>query len=49
MSLGPEVPDPPGGIRVALQSTRHQSRDGLRFIAQRVLGGLHHEYGLVAA
>ena len=49
MSLGPGVPDPPAGIPAALQSTRHQIPDGLELIAQPVLGGLHHEYGLASA
>ena len=49
MSLGPGVPDPPVGIPVALQSARHQIPDDLEVIAQPVLGGLHHEYGLASA
>ena len=49
MSLGSGVPDPPVGVPVALQSSRHRIRGDLKVIARPVLGGLHHEYGVAAA
>ncbi len=47
MSLGPGVPDPPAGIPVPLQSTPHSFASGFHVVARPILGGLHHEYGLV--
>ncbi len=49
MSLGPGVPDPPVGIPVALQTSRHRNRGDLKDIARPVLGGFHHEFGVAAA
>ena len=47
MSLGPGVPDPPAGIPVPLQSNLHSVASGFHVVAHPILGGLHHEYGLV--
>ena len=49
MALGPGVPDPPAGIPVALQSSRHRIGDGVEGVARPVLGGLHHDYAFAAA
>jgi len=48
MSLGPAVPDPPAGIPVSLQSAPHSLADGFHVASRAILGGLHHEYSLVA-
>lgn len=47
MSLGPGVPDPPPSIPVALQSNLHSVASGFHVVTRPILGGLHHEYGLV--
>jgi putative transposase len=47
MSLGPGVPDPPDGIPAQLQSAPHSFTSGFQAVARPILGGLHHEYGLV--
>ena len=47
MSLGPGVPDPPAGIPVPLQSNLNSVASGVHVAAHPILGGLHHEYGLV--
>ena len=46
-SLGPGLPDPPPDRWVV--SNGHQLPDGYRVVATRILGGLHHEYGLEVA
>jgi putative transposase len=43
-SLGRGLPDPPSNSRVSRQHHRHRPS---RVIAQSVLNGLHHEYGLL--
>ena len=49
-SLGPGVPDPPGGLVLIRNSeSRHQLAAGALVRAQSVLSGLHHEYLLVPA
>jgi hypothetical protein len=47
ISLGPGVPDPPTGVPVPSQSTSHCIASGFRVVACPILGGLHHEYGLM--
>jgi transposase InsO family protein len=47
-SLGPGLPDPPADLPVTPHEHRHRIPNHLKVIAQPVLGGLHHEYGLVA-
>lgn len=47
MSLGPGVPEPPVGIPAPLQSASHSFLSGFRAVGRPILGGLHHEYGLV--
>ncbi len=47
MSLGPGLPDPPAGIPVPLQSVPHSFANNIYVAALPILGGLHHEYGLV--
>ena len=49
ISLGPGVPDKPSGIPVPAQRNRHAFGEKLEVFARSVLGGLHHEYSLVAA
>jgi transposase InsO family protein len=46
-SLGPGLPDPPPDRVVA--SNGHQLPTDHRVVATRILGGLHHEYGLEVA
>jgi len=46
MSLGPGIPQPPSDLPVALHVHRHQLPPHLKVVAQPILGGLHHEYGL---
>jgi putative transposase len=49
MALGPGVPDPPTPPPlVEHQKSRHRLGEGLVVHAESVLGGLHHEYSLVA-
>ena len=45
-SLGPGIPQPPSHLPVALHVHRHQLPQHLKVVAQPILGGLHHEYGL---
>ena len=48
-SLGPGVPDPPQELAVIQRSeSRHRLAAGTLVLARSVLGGLHHEYFLVA-
>ena len=48
-SLGPGVPDPPQELAVIQKSeSRHRLAAGTLVLARSVLGGLHHEYFLVA-
>ena len=46
MSLGPGIPQPPSDLPVAVHVHRHQLPPHLKVVAQPILGGLHHEYGL---
>jgi len=46
-SLGPGIPNPPSDLPVALQTHRHRIPNHLKVMAQPILGGLHHEYGLL--
>ena len=46
MSLGPGIPQPPAHLPVALHAHRHQLPPRLQVVAQPILGGLHHAYGL---
>lgn len=49
MSLGPGIPNPPD-VPPVLQSThRHKLPQRQVVSAHPILGGLHHDYGLVAA
>jgi hypothetical protein len=49
MSLGPGVPDPPAAPRlVSHQSSRHRLGERVMVHAKSILGGLHHDYSLVA-
>jgi putative transposase len=45
-SLGPGIPQPPSHLPVTLRVHRHQLPQHLKVVAQPILGGLHHEYGL---
>ena len=47
-SLGPGLPDPPDGLPVPPHPTRHELPSGARGVSSSVLGGLHHDYRLVA-
>ncbi len=47
-SLGPGIPDPPVDLPVTPHERRHRIPDHLTVLAHPVLGGLHHEYRLVA-
>jgi transposase InsO family protein len=47
-SLGPGIPDPPVALHVMPQEHRHYLPNQLKVVAHPILGGLHHEYGLVA-
>jgi hypothetical protein len=44
--LGPGLPEPVSG-QVALNEHRHRLPVGYRVVKKSVLGGLHHEYGLM--
>jgi putative transposase len=46
-SLGPGIPNPPSGLPVALLTHRHRIPNHLKVMAHPILGGLHHEYGLL--
>lgn len=46
-SLSPSVPDPPSVLPVTSLKHRHLIPGDLMVVAHPVLGGLHHEYGLV--
>ncbi len=46
MSLGPGIPDPGAHMPFERQQHRHHLPDNIHVIARRILGGLHHEYGL---
>jgi transposase InsO family protein len=46
MALGPGIPQPPPLLPVTLHAHRHRLPAHLRVVAQSVVGGLHHEYGL---
>ena len=45
-SLGPEIPEP-NQATVPIGDKRHELPAGHRVVKRAVLGGLHHEYGLV--
>ena len=50
MSLGPDVPDPPADLaQIPHENSRHHVDRRLVVHAKTILGGLHHEYSLVAA
>jgi putative transposase len=50
MSLGPGVPDPPATTKVLPEpSSRHRRGESYAVLSESILGGLHHEYSLVAA
>jgi len=46
-SIGPGVPDPPSDLPVPTQIHRHRISNHLKVVNRPVLGGLHHEYGLL--
>jgi len=46
-SIGPGIPDPPSDLPVSPQIHRHHIPNHLKVVARSVLGGLHHEYGLM--
>ena len=46
-SIGPVIPDPPSDLSVTPQIHRHQIPNHLEVVSHPVLGGLHHEYGLL--
>ena len=49
MSLGPGVPDPPTSAALTARKTcRHRLEERFVVHAKSILGGLHHEYSLVA-
>ena len=48
MSLGPGIPDPPAAT-APQSASRHRRGGSYSVRANPVLGGLHHEYCLVAA
>lgn len=45
-SLGPEVPEAKGTRFTPMNLGRHRLPDSTRVTAKKILGGLHHEYGL---
>ncbi len=47
-SLGPGIPDPPVELPVTPHKHRHRIPNHCKVVAHPVLGGLHHEYGLLA-
>jgi len=46
-SIGPGIPAPPSDLPVAPQIHRHRIPKHLKVVARPILGGLHHEYGLL--
>ena len=49
MALGPGIPDPPLNGSPSLPKSRHHLVDFSSVRATALLGGLHHEYSMVAA
>ena len=49
MALGPGIPDPPLNGAPSLPKSRHHLGDFSSVRAKTILGGLHHEYSMVAA
>jgi hypothetical protein len=47
-SLGPGIPDLPVDLPVTPNKHRHRIPNHCKVVGHPVLGGLHHEYGLVA-
>ena len=47
-SLGPDIPDPPVDLPATPNKYRHRIPCHCKVIAHPILGGLHHEYGLLA-
>ena len=47
-SLGPGIPDPPVDLPVTPHKHRHRIPSHRKIVAHPILGGLHHEYGLLA-
>ena len=48
MSLGPGIPDPPA-VTLTKSASRHRLGEAYTVRTSPILGGLHHEYCLVAA
>jgi putative transposase len=46
-SIGPSKPDPPSGLSTKLQTHRHRIPSHHKVSFRAILGGLHHEYGLL--
>ena len=46
--LGPGIPDPPVDLPVRPHEHRHRIPSYCKVVAHPVLGGLHHEYSLLA-
>jgi putative transposase len=46
-SIGPGIPDPPSNLPVSPQIHRHRIPNHLKVITHPIMGGLHHEYGLL--
>jgi putative transposase len=46
MSLGPGIPQPLASLPVPRQAHRHRLPEHLSVVSHRILGGLHHAYGL---
>ena len=49
VSLGPGIPDSSAITTVPAPSSRHRHAESYAVRANRILGGLHHEYFLVPA
>jgi putative transposase len=47
-SLGPGIPDPPVDLHVTPHEHRHRIPSRCKIVAHPILGGLHHEYSLLA-